>query len=78
MKRFIAYRGLCIWPVAESRSRHYAEVCNQNGVTVRDLDDSPTFDFAEDALSHAKAWIDQRLAAGVTAPRNWQGAEVLS
>ena len=72
MKRFIAFRGLCIWPVSESRTTHYAEVCNQNGETVRDVIESPTFTEAEDAITEARAWIDGVLPAGGQAPRSWR------
>lgn len=74
-KRFTSFRGLCIWPVSESRKNHYAEICNQNGESVRDTSESPSFEFAEDAIAEARTWINAHLPAGESAPRMWKQPE---
>jgi len=70
--RFILYRGLCIWPVQESNSKHYAEITNQAGVTVRETTDSPVLTTRDAAVTNAKAWADLQLIANAQASRSWQ------
>lgn len=71
MKRYLPHRGLCVWPVSENAHTHYCEVTNQNGINVREAQDSPTFNTKAQAIADATRWINRRLDADQTAGRNW-------